>query len=423
MRVLLTWELGLNLGHLARLLPIARRLKEQGHLVLVAARDLQAAATVLGGAGIPFVQAPHLPRGIPLDHRAAGYADILLSQGWSERSALWGLVQAWLNVFMMFRPDKLILDYSPTVSLAAHIAGIPAIQVGNGFELPPIVDPLPPFPGFSWATAHSAAAAENTALSAANDVIKALRGPRLAALCELSDESLRIYVTFPDLDHYGRRANANYAGPILAGGRHKRVDWPDCQGPKVFASLRRDTANVNEILAALASLKAAVVCVAPDLTESQRQIIEKEHVRLSRAPVDLPRLGDADLCITYGAEGTMMAFLSRGVPQLIFPWHVEAYMSARRMIGAGVARTIETKSDVSVAADHAVAVLRDVGLRLTAREFADRNSRWMQGWVRRLDEILIYSNPRAPQNVAASGAQRRMGLDRINPAERRNQLA
>ena len=71
-RILLTWELGLNLGHLTRLLPVAQRLEADGHIVLVATRDVQAAARVLGPAGIPFVQAPYLPNGIALAHRPAG---------------------------------------------------------------------------------------------------------------------------------------------------------------------------------------------------------------------------------------------------------------------------------------------------------------------------------------------------------------
>ena len=56
------------------------------------------------------MQAPHLPKGIPLAHRATGYglratgyADVLLSQGWSDRSALWGLTQGGLNLFRMFQ--------------------------------------------------------------------------------------------------------------------------------------------------------------------------------------------------------------------------------------------------------------------------------------------------------------------------------
>jgi hypothetical protein len=54
MRVLLTWELGLNLGHHTRLLPVARKLKSEGHAVLAAVRDIQGAAKVLGSEGIPF---------------------------------------------------------------------------------------------------------------------------------------------------------------------------------------------------------------------------------------------------------------------------------------------------------------------------------------------------------------------------------
>src|SRR3981081_2932003 len=101
---------------MTRLLPLAQQLRAEGHVVLVASRDMQAAATILGPAGVPFVQAPHLPKGIPLAHRATGYADILLSQGWSDRSALWGLTQAWVNLLRMFNPDRAILDYSPTMS-------------------------------------------------------------------------------------------------------------------------------------------------------------------------------------------------------------------------------------------------------------------------------------------------------------------
>lgn len=38
----------------------------------------------------PLHQAPQPPQGIPLTNRVAGYADILLSQGWSDFNALWG---------------------------------------------------------------------------------------------------------------------------------------------------------------------------------------------------------------------------------------------------------------------------------------------------------------------------------------------
>lgn len=46
-RILLTWEMGSNLGHLSRLLPLAQRLKRRGHDVLIAARDPDVAVRTL----------------------------------------------------------------------------------------------------------------------------------------------------------------------------------------------------------------------------------------------------------------------------------------------------------------------------------------------------------------------------------------
>jgi hypothetical protein len=101
--------LGLNFGRLTRLLALAERLKTEGHVVLVAARDIQAATRVPGPAGIPFVQAPLLAQGIPLEHRPASYADVLLTQGWLDKSLLSGLVYAWLALFRLFRAERLVL--------------------------------------------------------------------------------------------------------------------------------------------------------------------------------------------------------------------------------------------------------------------------------------------------------------------------
>jgi UDP:flavonoid glycosyltransferase YjiC (YdhE family) len=347
MRVLLTWELGLNLGHLTRLLPVVQRLREEGHVVLVAARDVRAAATVLGPAEIPFVQAPHLPNGIPLAHRPSGYADILLSQGWSSRSALWGLTHGWLNIFKLFRPDQLVLDYSPTVSLAARIAKIQTVIIGNGFELPPLFDPMPEFPGFSWATPEGAARSEKIAVGTAETVLRAFKQPAVASLRDFMIDQVCLLATLPELDHYGIRKNEEYVGPLLGSLSSSKVGWPSGSGPKIFACLRPDTIYVNEILMSLGAITARVVCVASGFTRAQLQPFRRDHIVFSSAPVDLKSLSDADLCVTYGAEGTIMKFLIEGVPQLVSPWHVEAHLAARRIESLGAAKALKgpIKSD------------------------------------------------------------------------------
>jgi len=330
-RILLTWELGLNLGHLTRLLPLAQHLKAQGHTVLVATRDIQAASRVLGPARIAFMQAPHLAQGIPLAHRPSGYADILLSQGWSSPAVLHALTHAWLNLFRLYNPERLILDYSPTVSLAARIANLPTALVGNGFELPPATDPLPHFPGFSWATAAKAANSETLAITHANAVLNAFSGRPLTALRDLMAGQHRFLATFPELDHYGERAEARYIGPLLGTLQAPRVDWPAGEGPKIFVCLRPDTNHVRTLLAALTEVKGRIICVATGFTREALEPFRKEHIHYYAGLVDLSTLTDADLCITYGAEGTLLRFLLAGVPQLISPWHVETYMVGRRI--------------------------------------------------------------------------------------------
>jgi UDP:flavonoid glycosyltransferase YjiC (YdhE family) len=406
MRVLLTWELGLNLGHLTRLLPVAQQLKADGHVVLVAVRDIQAAAIVLGPAGIPFVQAPHLPQGISLAHRATGYADILLSQGWSDQSALWGLTQGWLNIFQLFRPNKLILDYSPTVSLAARIAGIPTILVGNGFELPPLTDPLPAFQGFSWALPEKAAESETLAVSSANGVLRAFRRPSIVALRDLVMDEIRLFATFPDLDHYGEREDAEYIGPLMGELMAPSVDWPEGEGPKIFACLRPDTSHVQEILGALAAMSARVVCIASGFAISQLQPYRRQHIRYSLGPVDLQPLLDANLCITYGAEGTIMKFLLAGVPQLISPWHVEAFMAARaiELVGLG----FEFHGARDEVAEYIRFAATDAELHKHVSAFARQNTTAQRSAAHTKVSDTLKQDANCPHIQAASGQSRRI---------------
>jgi UDP:flavonoid glycosyltransferase YjiC (YdhE family) len=374
-RILITWELGLNLGHLARLLPVATKLKERGHAVLVAVRDMQAAASVLGPAGISFVQAPHLTQGIALPHRPTGYADILLSQGWADRSTLWGLVHGWVNLYRMFRPDVLLMDYSPTATLAARIAQIPRVLVGNGFELPPSTNPLPPFPDFPWATAEGAMRAERLATVNATAVAQSFSAPPLEALKQLFDDATVLLATFPELDHYGSRQNAQYIGPLLGKINTQAVDWPASGHPKrIFACLRPDTEQVASILGAFMQTSATILCFVSGFSAKQLEAFQAPHIRFTQKPVDLDRLETPDLCVSYGAEGTVMTYLLKGVPQMIAPKQVEAHMAARRVQALGAGITLRNTQSVRSITDAIDRLLGEKSYSLSAAVFREHRA-------------------------------------------------
>jgi UDP:flavonoid glycosyltransferase YjiC (YdhE family) len=404
LRILLTWELGLNFGHLARLLPIAEELKKRGHAVLVAARDLTAAAHVLAPAGISFIQAPHLTHGHPLSHRAAGYSDVLRAQGWGDVATLRGLTEGWINLYRMFRPDLVVADYSPTAVLAANIARRPHVLIGNGFELPPAVSPLPPFPGFSWATAEQAADSEASVLENASRIGQALRGARLDALRDLVSPARALFATWPELDHYGPRDGARYIGPLLGKIGGPAFAWPaETHAHKVFAFVRPDTEHVAEILPALKRLDANVICVASGFSDAQLAPHAAPNVAFSRGLVDLSSLtAEAHLCLSYGAEGTVNTFLLAGVPQVIAPRQVEAFMAVRRIEALGAGSGLRGRQSVETIQQALEAVLTQSGFAESARRIRDRYDGEVEASIERAVEEL----ERAASESRGQGARR-----------------
>jgi hypothetical protein len=57
-RILVAWEFGRNLGHIARDLPLARAARDAGHEVLWALPNLRAAAAELADEGFTLLQTP-----------------------------------------------------------------------------------------------------------------------------------------------------------------------------------------------------------------------------------------------------------------------------------------------------------------------------------------------------------------------------
>lgn len=345
-RILLAWEMGSNLGHLSRLLPLGRRLRARGHSVLAVVRDLALAARVLGPADIPFIQAPRMSVPSMITSQPASYADVVRHCGWGDVQQLWGMTQAWVNVLRMFSPELSVVDHSPTALLAARVTKTACVVMGTGFELPPLQSPLPCFPGFSGATRENAAKAEAEVLESANRVLGAAHAPRLQSLSDLFQTAGRWLTTFAELDHYGARPTEQYVGPIGEVERGQHLEWPGAGNHRVFAYLRPDTPDLPVILQSLAACDAAVVCYGPGVPSKQTDPYTGPRFVVTASPVDLSSLlRDANLCVSYSPAGTVTATLLRGVPQLLAPAHVEAQLTAHRVETLGAGLTLHGKSD------------------------------------------------------------------------------
>lgn len=385
-RILLTWELGGNYGHLTRLLPMARQLRAAGHEVTFAVRDTKVAGVLLTAESFEYVQAPLFIDRVALRRPPASYAELLLAEGYGSEPSLVGRVNAWLALYRLLRPNLIFADHSPTSLVAARAAGIPAIPTGNGFEIPPNMSPLPSIRPWEQISAGDLMRSEASVTRSINGCLQALASPRLLThLGALFDTAGQLLATFPELDHYPARASATYDGPMFADSGTASVSWKSENLPRILAYVHNGLPGLKALIASLQSIEADVVCVVPELTQSAARKYSAKSLRVLSKPVQLSTtFARVDLLISQAGFGTVAQSLLTGVPLVLVPGTVEQYLVARRVhdLGAGELIGRERTRDTFTAVIHDV--LRKTTYRDAARRFAEKYSGYdTQAIVRR----------------------------------------
>jgi UDP:flavonoid glycosyltransferase YjiC (YdhE family) len=281
------------------------------------------------------------------------------------------MLQAWITAIRMFGPEVMVLDFSPTASLAAILLKIPRVLIGAGFELPPVQNPLPPLPGYAWATPSRAREAEEQVLKNVNGVLTAMGASPLPALCLLVDAEHRFLATFPELDHYGVQAGGHYIGRLAESGQKIPVEWPEGH-KRIFVYLRPGVPDLAVILQGIAATNASAIAYLPGVAGELIATLSSPRFVISPQPVSLDAVFEsADLCVSYAAAGTLTEGLLHGVPQLMIPIHTESQLIAHRVEMLGVGRLLKASSvkHVTECVNH---LLSSVDARLRAQQFAHR---------------------------------------------------
>jgi UDP:flavonoid glycosyltransferase YjiC (YdhE family) len=334
----MVWEMGANLGHLSRCLPIAKKLQERGNAVLFAVSDTRTAAEVLMPARIPFVQTPQLLYA-PSKAATVSYSDLLLNVGYRDQTALLGGVHGWLNLFSLYKPDVVIADHAPTALLAARIARIPQVIVGGAFCLPPDKTPMPAFFAGSEASDKQLAQLDTALLERINAVLRHYQCEPIETVSDLFRPAKKIMTTFPELDPYGVRDNTYYAGLYYGSDRGVPLDWPEGEGARILAYVRPNIPGFGALLEVFRNSPFRVVFAAPGTHDNHVKRFSASNIRFSNQPVHFnPLWPDADLAIGYGSAGFAAQALLSGIPQCHFPVYAEHHFNANQVeaLGAGV---------------------------------------------------------------------------------------
>ncbi len=328
--VLMGWELGGGLGHVHKLLRVARALAAEGHRPVFACANVIECAPLLREAGFPVLQAPvwH-PSRRERNSVAASLADVLAVHGWAEPDNLLALVSAWERLLEMVKPRLIVADFSPTLCLTAF-RRLPIVLVENWFSAPP------PGPEFPILLPGQAPVMPQEKLTEVVQEVQKRRAQAIPASVPEILTSAEVFVTvLPEVDPYAEQRPESTWDPLEA--------LPPPMGapeqPRFFAYLSAELPRVDEILTELA------LTGFPGTVYLRGASLElKQHLRLQGLEVlDRPArleevLKRVAVIVHHGGLGTTHTALAAGRPQLLLTLFLEQMITSDllRRLGVGL---------------------------------------------------------------------------------------
>lgn len=348
-KIIFSWELGGGNGHISQILPVAKSFKNRGHTVNLLFRAIHS-INLSELDGIPVFQAPvWLANVSGLSDSPISYAEILLRFGYHHEAYLMKLIDVWCNTIRLFNPDLLIVNSSPTATLAAKILNIPLVTIGYGFDTPPPFNPLPSMRPWQQDNNQKLLDIDSRVSKTINAVIKTYGAKPIESLADLFNSNKNFFLTYPELDHYRNRPINNhneFIGPIYDMLRGPIVSWPSGPNLKVFVYLHANFRDYELVIRALEKLDYSVIAVIPGLSKLAKEKLQGKHLQIYSDLIQLSSIVDeCNMAIGYGGTGFTSAMLLSNIPQLIFPSNLEQFLLAKQVENLGACVLIDTEKN------------------------------------------------------------------------------
>jgi hypothetical protein len=365
--VVMCWELGGDLGHVARMRPLAEALRGRGHRVSFIVRETLAAGRLLDPAHYAWLQAPLQPNAVsPAYAPTLNFTQIMHNVGFHDHKAIVGRMHAWRNLYDALKPDLLVFDHSPTALLAARGLRVKRILLGTGFGIPPATEPLPPFD--TETAASDLGTSEREVIARINTSLKTFGVEQIKRIADIYQADASLLFSLKELDHYPQRQNGDYWGPP-AQGSGTRPDWPEGAGKRVFAYLK----PFKTLPALLETLGQAAhrTLIYMSRQDGPRQA-GSGNLRYADKPVNLVQaVKESDLVICHSGHGTISATLLGGRPLLLLPLNIEQRMLAARVAGMGAGLAAPALAPEGMR-EKFLRLLAEPAYTTAARAFAER---------------------------------------------------
>jgi hypothetical protein len=390
--VLLTWELGEAMGHVGILRPVTDSLLKRGHRVVAAIRDMTKASVLSPDGRISCLQAPVRLGPVANPYRVPStFAHILHNVGFGAVEELRPMVDGWRATYELVQPDLILAEHSPTAMLAAYSGDWKCATIGTGFTCPPDCMPLPDWRPYLRNDAARLRREELRVRDVMNELLVEYGGRPFDRVTDLYSRSqATVLTTFPELDHFGPRADAHYWG-TWSEGHGQSIDWPSGRGPKIFAYLK-PFAALNNLLDHLVCRRLPTVIYGPTIDRQTQDRYRCPTLRFAERPVELGLAGrQCDIAILNATHGTTASMLLAGKPLLLIPLYLEQQISADNVARMGAGLSADPNRALHIV-DQLDGLLGSDGFRNAAGRFAQRYSddrrRRMEELTGQIDDVL-----------------------------------
>ena len=371
-RFVFSWELGRGLGHIVPHLDLIRRLVARGDEVVFLAQDPARVQSVFRHENFSVRPLPHgFTPAVNRMRDADSYPQVLFNSGFHDTDTLHARIVEVVATLESTAPDVIVCDYAPSVMLANQVARRPLVLAGHGFWIPPRSVPMPRFRYWLGTAPAEFTEREAMVLEVINRTAGRLGIPPFASFADFFVGDRLWLCIYEELDFYSERSAARYLGMFPDHDFGAAPQWPNGDGPKVFAYVTPGP-TLAATLAALVAERASVCLYAPSLTGVDARELPQEIFHRAAAPVSLSAAGAAcQAFVTNGNLSTAAAGLLAGKPLLCLPGSAEQYINSRRieLLGAGLAAPQRQPGDIAAKLH---ALLNESGYTRAAARFADK---------------------------------------------------
>lgn len=326
--VLIGWELGAGRGHAERLVPVIAAYRAKGWNVIAALRDARLGADVLGphqsairDGHLTIIRAPIFSHTQVEGGPVHSLPEILAKTGFDNPELVRPLIAGWEAILGRYLPDQVISDCAPSLNIAAR-RRVPLIVIGNGWTIPPGIDPPPTFAPEPMGG--------NAVRDAADAVLLAMRSAILPdtpvkRFSDLLRGDLNVVCSLDETDPYRSQRRERLYWPFeIAAPAMASVDGRS--GGLIYLPKKHPARAGVERQAARLNMRFDAFFNDGEQRRSSNMIVHGQ-------PIDFKNfIPQQRVVIHHGGLGTAIWCMANQVPQIILPADLEKLFIARGVV-------------------------------------------------------------------------------------------